>query len=38
MLFLGGIYLAIDFLRIGIELELTFLKTKGIGINLWIEK
>ena len=28
----------IDFLGIGIELELTFLKTKGIGIDSGIDK
>ena len=32
--FLGGI----DFLGIGIELELTFLNTKGIGIDSGIDK
>ena len=36
--FLGGIDKEFDFLGIGIELELTFLKTKGIGIDSGIDK
>ena len=31
-------WIGIDFLGIGIELELTFLKTKGIGIDSGIDK
>ena len=37
-LILGWNWLGIDFLGIGIELELIFLKTKGIGIDSGVDE